>query len=182
MIFAVITQNFGCFLCLYGPTMLIKRAGLFLQGFFHIKTTLAYTYSTELMPENKKVLATTLLTACDAITLMVINLYLVNVRKNMHEIYLIMFYIGVFISGLMVLLVPESPQWLFIKKGSNSKEAIKALNYIAAFNGSKLRVPEDAFFDLVGQIVEENENMTMNGTTAGAHRMKINHSVNNTLA
>jgi hypothetical protein len=59
--------------------------------------------------------------------------------------------------------MPESPRWLFLKKGANNKEAIRVFNYIAWFNGSKMRVPENAVFDIIGQVIEENE-ATMNNT------------------
>lgn len=55
-----------------------------------------------------------------------------------------------------MIFIPESPRWLFLKKGTNNKQAIDVLNYIAWFNGSKLRVPKDAVFDILGQVVEEN--------------------------
>ena len=49
---------------------------------------------------------------------------------------------------LYFLVVPESPRYLFMNK--KSKEAIKVLNYIAWFNFSKLRIPDDAQFDTIG--------------------------------
>ena len=42
-----------------------------------------------------------------------------------------------------------------MNKGSNSQEAIAILNYIARFNGSKNRIPNDANFDILGQYMEE---------------------------
>ena len=55
------------------------------------------------------------------------------------------------------MIIPESPRWLFINKGNKSKEAINVLNYIAWFNGSQNRVPENAMFDQIGQLIDENQ-------------------------
>jgi len=51
-------------------------------------------------------------------------------------------------SILYLLIVPESPKWLLIKKGSRSKEAIKVLNYIAWFNGTTYRVPPNTEIEI----------------------------------
>ena len=49
---------------------------------------------------------------------------------------------GIFGILLYFLIAPESPRYLFMNK--KSKEAIDVLNYIAWFNFSRLRIPEDA--------------------------------------
>ena len=54
------------------------------------------------------------------------------------------FYFGTFLTMIYLIIIPESPKWLFIKEGSNSKKAIEILNYIAWFNGSDFRVPYNA--------------------------------------
>ena len=77
--------------------------------------------------------------------------------------------VGTLALILYLILVPESPRWLFQKKGANSKEGIDVLNYIAKFNGSKKRVPKTAVFDIVGQMVEET--MTANQTSVGILRV-----------
>lgn len=71
------------------------------------------------------------------------------------------FGLGLFALILFAMIIPESPKWLFMKKGTNCRDAINILNYIAWFNGSPLRVPEDAVFDVIGQVLEEdNPNLT----------------------
>ena len=67
-----------------------------------------------------------------------------------------MFYVGVVCITLYLIIVPESPRWLFTHFGQNSQEAIGVINYIAWFNGSTRRVPSHAIFDSLGQMVEEN--------------------------
>lgn len=51
---------------------------------------------------------------------------------------------------LFLAFIPESPKWLFMKKGRNNQEGIRVLNYISKFNGSKKRLPKDGVFDLIG--------------------------------
>ena len=76
---------------------------------------------------------------------------------------------------LFALFIPESPRWLFLQKGTNSQEAIKALNYIAWFNGSPKRVPSDATFDLIGQVIEE-QNATVNMSVMSRLTQNMNKS------
>lgn len=62
-----------------------------------------------------------------------------------------------FVAGILyLLLIPESPKWIFMKQGPRSKEGIEKINYIARFNGSKHYVPEDAVVDLAGQMMLEH--------------------------
>ena len=42
-------------------------------------------------------------------------------------------------------------------------------------NGSDLKIPQDACFDFVGQVI--NENMTLNQTTAGKFHSLVNSSI-----
>ena len=44
----------------------------------------------------------------------------------------------------VVIAMPESPRWLLLN--GKTKEAIANLNYIAWFNGSSERIPENAEF------------------------------------
>lgn len=141
MIFAIITQQIGCTLSLFATDLKIKSIGLFLQGFFHLKTTLSYNYVTEFMPEEKKVLASTLMTAFDSSTLLFLSIYLAYYSRNIDEMYHIMYALAAVAIVLFIFIVPESPQWLLIHKGSNNQEAIAILNRIASFNGSDVRVP-----------------------------------------
>jgi hypothetical protein len=71
-------------------------------------------------------------------------------------------------------LIPESPRWLLLN--NRREEAIKNFNFIAWFNGSDMRVPEDAIFDIVGQVIEENQ--TLNKTKNGKINLQINQTIN----
>lgn len=48
------------------------------------------------------------------------------------------------------MIVPETPRWLFTQD-PRSRKGIEVLNYIAWFNGSKERIPENAIIDLSGR-------------------------------
>ena len=74
----------------------------------------------------------------------------------------IYFYFGTSLIIFYLIIIPESPKWLFIKEGSSSKKAIDILNYIAWFNGSDFRVPYNAQFDIIGQVIKERETIELN--------------------
>mmetsp|Transcript_2742 Transcript_2742/g.4689 ORF Transcript_2742/g.4689 Transcript_2742/m.4689 type:complete len:286 (+) Transcript_2742:262-1119(+) len=76
MIFALFFQNIGCALSLFSDVILVKQVGFFMQGFFHMKSTLSFNYLAEFMPQRRKVLSTTALTAFDASTLLFASAYL----------------------------------------------------------------------------------------------------------
>jgi hypothetical protein len=84
------------------------------------------------------------------------------------------FWLGTLGCISFMLFVPESPRWLLLRK--RNKEAIKVFNYIAWFNRSPMRVPDDAIFDVVGQVIEEN--LTLNNTAIGKRRQQMNQTIN----
>lgn len=115
------------------------------------------------MPEAYQALAATVITFFDSSTVASVAWFL-YVNNDMIAYLRCFYYVGLGAFGLYLLFVPESPRWLLMKD-PHSKEAIKILNYIAWFNGSKLRVPEDAILDQVGQVIEEDNQI--NKTTVG---------------
>lgn len=62
-------------------------------------------------------------------------------KPDLNMILNIHLYVGIITTILLMLLIPESPRWLFLKYGPTSKEGIESLNYIAWFNGSNKRIP-----------------------------------------
>ena len=70
--------------------------------------------------------------------------------------------LGIVCSIIYLWIIPESPRWMFLKKGGNCQEAIKNLNYIAWFNGSSYRIPENAVCDLSdGKMVDGSVSASM---------------------
>jgi len=81
---------------------------------------------------------------------------------------------------LTVIAMPESPRWLLLN--GKKEQAIKNLNYIAWFNGTKHRIPETAQFveDLNEQnvVVENLEKRRLEGdTTFAMETSAVNHNI-----
>lgn len=110
----------------------------------------------EFIPESAKDTVTTLIMAYDASNMFFLNFFLLKFSRDIQDCFTFFFLLDCTAFLILILLIPESPHWLFIKKGSNSQRAIQILNYIGSFNGSQTKVPEDAFFDLMGQVIEEH--------------------------
>ena len=143
--------------------MLIKSIGYFFLGFFHMKISLSFTYALELVPNRYKSTMTTIIAAGDAASPLLSGFYFKFIEMNTENLLKMHFMTCLTGSFLFIVMIPESPRWLFLQKGVNSHEAIKNLNFIAWFNGSPMRVPYDATFDIVGQVIEE-DNATVNMT------------------
>jgi hypothetical protein len=107
----------------------------------------------ELVAEKDKTFVTTIITFLDACTLLIACTVYMYIKPDEAMVNKYSFYIGTVACLLYLLIIPESPRWLFVKYGSNSQEAIKVLNYIAKFNGSNKIIPQSAIFDIVGQMV-----------------------------
>ena len=64
--------------------------------------------------------------------------------------------------------------------GNKSMIGIDTLNYISWFNGSELRIPYNAQFDLIGQVI--NETKSMNDISKGDKaKISMNNSINNSI-
>lgn len=96
------------------------------------------------MPEKKKFFGATVINGFDSSCLLIIATLLKFYNRDLDWILRLYFYFGTFLTIIYLIIIPESPKWLFIKEGSNSKQAIEILNYIAWFNGSDFRVPYNA--------------------------------------
>jgi MFS family permease len=133
----------------FSDDFFIKGLGFFITGFIHLRITISFTHCLELMPESHKSVATTFINVFDQGGIVFAGLYLHFVSNKVDPLFRFMFYLGVVATILYFALIPESPRWLF-SRDPNSQRGIRNLNYIARFNGSKLRVPENAIMDVVG--------------------------------
>lgn len=131
-----------------GPTLAImtqgyitRVLGLFITGFMHIKLTVSYILLFELVESKHKAAASSFINAIDCLTMAISALFYSYVSNYWYDLQITMYTIGM--SALVLAsFLPESPKYLIT--GGKMQEAIKALNYIAMFNMSKSRIPENA--------------------------------------
>lgn len=144
------------------------------MGLFHLKISLSYTHAMDLVPADYKTTVSTLITACDSGTPMFACIFFKFIDADESLLLRIHFWCGFVGCLLFITFVPESPKWLFLRKGVRSQEAIGVFNYIAWFNGSQMRVPSDATFDIIGQVIEENNTANMTNVS------RFTHTINQT--
>lgn len=86
---------------------------------------------------------------------------------------------GTVTTSIYLILIPESPKWLFYAEGPNSKRGKDALNFIAWVNRSKYRVPDCAKLDLLGQAIIDNQSIVNNISVR--QFQSINNNLNQTI-
>ena len=109
----------SCFIAIYSKTLLMKKIGFFMIGLFHVKLSLSQTYLLELVPFSKKNIGITVMIAFDASNLMVACLLFKYLKVDFETILSFYFILGIIAYILFILIIPESPKWLFMKKGRN---------------------------------------------------------------
>ena len=129
----------------------------------------------ELLPEKNKSVGPTAINFLDLATVLSCCTLMFFGIRDMDLIIKGFYFIQALCCLLYFLIIPESPRWLFMQN-SNSREGIIALNYISWFNGSNVRIPEDAIMDKVGQIIDENKTMA-ELTNASVLKSRMNVSV-----
>lgn len=151
-------------MAVFGNGIGIKSCGMFIMGLFHIKISNSYTHIYELVHEDHKAMVTTVINTIDDGSIFYIALA-VYFTKDLNQVFVVAWALAFVATVLYLLLIPESPLWLFYNEGPSSKRGIKALNYIAWFNGSKQRVPEDASLDLVSEAIQDYDTDLTKSTT-----------------
>lgn len=111
-----------------------------------MRVTISYLHCMELVSENYKTFCSMIINACDSGSILCACIVFYYYDNDVAWLLRIVWYIAMVASVLYMILIPESPRWQFMQD-CNSKEGIKNMNYIAWFNGSKFRVPEDATMD-----------------------------------
>ena len=142
----------------YATNITQIKIGFFIQGVMHLKNTLSYSYCTELMENTHKQLSMTLISLFDTFSLVITTMYLIYVDKDLVEFLRIWYIIGTTASIIFIIAIPESPRFLFMSDPS-SKRAIGIMNYIAWFNGSDKRIPEDAVMDTLYQVIKDTNQL-----------------------
>lgn len=125
--------------------------GFFIQGFLHLKIMLSYSHCFELVPVNCKKFCSTFINTLDIVSFSVVSSYLMFVSRDAVNYMEMMNIIGIIATILYLLIVPESPRWLF--QNQKNEKGIEVMNYIAAFNGSEKRIPLNAHFDLLEEVI-----------------------------
>jgi hypothetical protein len=64
---------------------------------------------------------------------------------------------GTVATILYLALIPESPRWLF--QNGRDEEGIEVMNFIASVNGSEKRIPPNAQFDLLEEVIQQNNGL-----------------------
>ena len=102
------------FIAIYIPSILMKKIAFFMFGFLHLKTTLSYNHMFELVEAKYQVFSSTIISALDVLTMCITCSYYKYVSRDMDHFFSIIFVAALITSFLFVLLVPESPYWLFM--------------------------------------------------------------------
>jgi MFS family permease len=74
--------------------------------------------------------------SCDSIILIAITIYYKFLSKNWKPVFIFALVLNIIVLAIVVLVLPESPKWLFNKKKLG--EFKKAITKMAKFNGKIL--------------------------------------------
>ena len=113
---------------------------------------LSYSHCFELVPINYKKFCSTFINTLDILTFTVIPSYLMFVSRDAVEYLKLVNTFGIVATILYLALIPESPRWLF--QNGRDEEGIEVMNYIASVNGSEKRIPPNAQFDLLEEVIQ----------------------------
>ena len=113
------------------------------MGLSQLKNSASYVWASECVPLSNKPLAFTMINVFDCFPMPFLCLYFMYVSKDWYPLNFYVLLLS-YVSFVLTFLCPESPRWLLVN--GRTKEAIEVLNYIALWNGSSQRIPEDAQF------------------------------------
>ena len=127
---------------LYSKSMLVRTIG---YGFLGIsgtaKDTITYVWLSECVPTHLKSRAYTSINFLDATSMGVFCAYVAYVDKDWMGINLIVLALA-YLALILAFICPESPRWFLVN--GKREEAIRALNYMAKFNGKTNRISSHA--------------------------------------
>jgi MFS family permease len=122
----------------YAKTLAYLHLYYFLLGLGTvISTSTGYNYMIEFTPRHAKIVVGTLFISLQIIPAMVMPMYLMLVEGDTQNVVWVGYLCCMGGIGLMVVGMPESPQYLFAME--RFLECQESINYIAKFNGSEKR-------------------------------------------
>jgi MFS family permease len=141
---------------IFCPGYFSRLLGFVLYGIGNIKNSVMYVWLFELVQTKNKAAAVTFLNAFDSSVMVQFGLYVIFVSRHWFYIELVAYSLA--IASFMVIwrVIPESPKWLLIN--GRTMEAHQKFRTIAALNGVKCGIPEDAVFveqAIAGQLPPE---------------------------
>ena len=122
----------------------VRMGCFFFMGLFQLQNSTSYQWLYESVSKANKATAITVINSVYALPQPLMCLYVVYISKNWFPLCFWALMLGYVCLGIC-FFCPESPQWLMVH--GHREEGIKALNRIAKFNGSLLRIPENAIFE-----------------------------------
>ena len=125
--------------------IMVRFIGFGLMGFLHsTKSGVCYSWLFEFHTKKYKATAATTLNFLEFLTSMLGGIYFLLISQDWAPFILWVYFFN--LAGFIILLFccPESPYWLLMQ--GKEKEAIEALNYIAWFNRSDRKIPEETEF------------------------------------
>jgi len=111
-----------------------------MQGLLHSRISVCYLQAVEVVSDKDMWIISLIVNSFDSFSIVISCLVILFYKNDLDLVLQGAWYLGVFTSILYLIVVPESPRWLFMGD-SNSQEGIAAVNFIAWFNGSEFRVP-----------------------------------------
>ena len=134
---------------LFVSNFIVRTVCFFVMGFSNLKNSQSYVWASEVVPFKRRASAYTIVNVVDAMPTVITGLFYLLVQRNWFTIYAIN--VAISYSALfLAFFCPESPRWLILN--NKQSEAIDALNKIAKFNGSEVRIPENTVFQETLQI------------------------------
>ena len=110
----------GSALSILSSELYLKKVGFFIVGLLHIKSTICYQHSYELMPAGWNSIAATVINVFDCLTLFIVCVSLKYLTHDIEHVFIGLLSVSLICSLLYLLLIPESPRWLFMMEGPTS--------------------------------------------------------------
>ena len=145
MIVSLIAQT----IMLFVSNFIVRTVCFFIIGFSNLKNSQSYVWASEVVPFHRRARAYTIVNVVDAMPTVITGLFYVFVQRDWFTIYAINVAVS-YSALLLAFFCPESPRWLLLN--NKQSEAIEALNKIAKFNGSEVRIAENTIFQETLQI------------------------------